>query len=209
MAINFLTPLSMVLAIRKGEKTSSLSLRALRIVGPWLLMGEFNCIANINERIGQRPHNSELNPLRRCMETCEIHDLKSTGRFFTWTNKQEVPARVLSKIDRVMGNHSWETTFPTVEAAFLPEGDFDHTPMLFHFFKQHRRTCSFKFFNHWGKREEFLGVIQDIWNTPIQGLKSHQIIQKLNLIQAMCNLKFKKDKQTAVILAENNLLKAQ
>ena len=58
-------------------------------VGLWLLMGDFNCIANINERIGQRPHSSELDPLRSCMETCEVHDLKSTRRFFTWTNKQE------------------------------------------------------------------------------------------------------------------------
>ena len=118
------------------------------IVGSWLLMGDFNCIAHINEQIGQRPRSSELDPLWRCMDTCEIYDLKSTGRFFTWTNKQEGSARVLSKIDRVMGNHSWETNFPTSEVVFLPKGDFDHTLMLGHFFKQHRRTRPFKFFNH-------------------------------------------------------------
>ena len=69
-------------------------------------MGDFNCIANINERIGQRPRSHEIAPLRRCMEVCEIRDLKSTGRFFTWTNKQEGLARVFSKIDRVSVNHS-------------------------------------------------------------------------------------------------------
>ena len=119
----------------------------LHIIGPWLIMEDFNCIANINERIGQRPRNHEMVPLRRCMEVCEIHDLKSTRRFFTWTNKQEDPASVLRKIDRVLSNHSWESTFPTAEAIFLPEGEFDHTPMLVHF-KQHKRSKPFKFFNH-------------------------------------------------------------
>ena len=43
----------------------------------------------------------------------------------------------------------------------------------------------------------------------MQGLKSHQIIQKLKLVQAICKQNFKKDEQTVVIQAENNLLKAQ
>ena len=77
------------------------------IVGLWLIMGAFNCIANINERIGLRPRNHEMEPLRRCMEVCEVHDLKSAGRFFTCNNKQEGTARVLSKIDHVLGNQSY------------------------------------------------------------------------------------------------------
>ena len=75
------------------------------IESPWLLVGDFNCIANLNERIDQRPRNNEIEPLMICMENCGIHDLKSTGRFFTLSNKQEGALRVLSKIDRVMGNH--------------------------------------------------------------------------------------------------------
>ena len=38
---------------------------------------------------------------------------------------------------------------------------------------------------------------------------SHQIIHKLKLVQTICKQKFKKDEQTTVILAENNLLKSQ
>ena len=51
--------------------------------GPWIVMGDFNCIANLNERVGQKPHLHKIEPLRRCMENYEIHDLKSTERFFT------------------------------------------------------------------------------------------------------------------------------
>ena len=76
---------------KKGREYLFTQLESIKnnIVGPWLRKGDFNCIANINERIGQRPHSSELDPLRSCMETCEVHDLKRTRRFFTWTNKQE------------------------------------------------------------------------------------------------------------------------
>ena len=38
---------------------------------------------------------------------------------------------------------------------------------------------------------------------------SHQIIEKLELIQTLCYQKFKKDEQTADIQVESNLLKAQ
>ena len=66
---------------KKGREDLFNKLESIKnnIVSPWLLMGDFNCIANINERIGQRPRSSELDPLRRCMETCEVHDLKTPG----------------------------------------------------------------------------------------------------------------------------------
>ena len=179
-----------------------------QIMGPWLVIGDFNCIANLDERLGQRPRYHELEPLRRCMEICEIHDLKSTGRFFTWTNKQNGAVRVLSKIDRVMCNHLWDATFPTSEAVFLPKGDFDHTPMLVQFFKQPKRAKPFKIFNHWRQREDFLGSIQEHWSSDNQSPIFYRVIQNLSSIKNLCMRKFKKDQQAMVIQAEINLLKA-
>ena len=92
------------------------------VTGPWLVMGDFNCITNLNERIGQKPRLHEIEPLRSCMASYNIHDMKSIGRFFTWSNKQRGKARVLSKIDRVLGNPAWECSFPIAEVCFLLEG---------------------------------------------------------------------------------------
>ena len=50
---------------------------------PWLVMGDFNCIANLNERIGQKPRLHKIKPLRNCMGNYGIHDLKNTRRFYT------------------------------------------------------------------------------------------------------------------------------
>ena len=102
--------------------------------GPWMVIGDLNCVANINERIGQPVRISEVLPLRRCMDHCDLHDMKSTGRLYTWNNKQFGGKRVFSKIDRSLCNSSWEDQFPIAEASFLPEEEFDHSPILIHFF---------------------------------------------------------------------------
>lgn len=34
------------------------------------------------------------------------------------------------KLDRVMGNESWMEMFPMTEVNYMPEGDYDHCPMI-------------------------------------------------------------------------------
>ncbi|KAL2927461.1 CRISPR-associated endonuclease Cas9 [Bienertia sinuspersici] len=53
--------------------------------------------------------------------------MRATGRFFTWSNKQEGDKRVLSEIDRARCNKSCCSTFQTAETLFLHENSFDHT----------------------------------------------------------------------------------
>lgn len=74
------------------------------ISSPWLVLGDFNCIANLDEWIGAPVRVLEVTPLCDCMAECGLHDLQYSGRFFTWSNKQAGSQRVLSKIDRVLGN---------------------------------------------------------------------------------------------------------
>lgn len=58
------------------------------ISSPWIILGEFNCVANLDERLGSPVRLVEVQPLRDCTAFCGVHDLKYHGRFFTWTNKQ-------------------------------------------------------------------------------------------------------------------------
>ena len=60
---------------------------ARSIRNPWIVLGDFNCIANLNQRIGHPARMSEITPLRQCMVACDLHDMKVNGRFFTWNNK--------------------------------------------------------------------------------------------------------------------------
>src|SRR5687768_16406016 len=75
--------------------------------GPWIVLGDFNCIANFNERIRQPMKLYEIFPLRTCIHQCGIHDMKSTGHFYTWNNKQEGGKRVFSRIHKALCNAHW------------------------------------------------------------------------------------------------------
>lgn len=147
--------------------------------GPWLFLGDLNCIANFNERIGKPVKFSDIIPLRSCLDKCKIHDMKSSGHFYTWNNKQDGGKRVFSKIDRALCNDQCDDMFDNAEASFLPEGCFDHSPILIQFYKQVRVSKPFKFCNYWATNDLFLEVVENVWKCQIQGCVSFQIQQKL------------------------------
>lgn len=85
-----------------------------------------------------------------------VHDLHYNGRFFTWANKQAVDKRVLSKIDRGLGIDLWEDLFLMAFVSFLPEVNYDHSPMLIQFSKSTIGLKPFKFFNFWTLKDKLL-----------------------------------------------------
>lgn len=92
------------------------------INSPWVILGDFDCVANFDERQGQPIRFLEVKPFRDCLAWCGLHDIPFHGRFFTWTNKQAGSRRVMSKIDRVLANDLWDEAFPTASVIFLPGG---------------------------------------------------------------------------------------
>lgn len=54
---------------------------------PSIILEDFNCIANFNERIGQTVKLFEIHPLHSCIEKFDLQDMKSTCHFYTWNNK--------------------------------------------------------------------------------------------------------------------------
>lgn len=94
-------------------------------------------------------------------------------------NKQSDDRWVLIKIDRVLCNEAWEVYYPEVETVFLPEGNFDHSPMIVQFFKQILRTTHFKFCNFWATKDMFLDVVKGVWAADLTGYKSYQVHVRL------------------------------
>ena len=66
----------------------------------WCLMGDFNALRFKEDRIGgNEVQEHELRELANLLETCELHQLKSTGVYFSWTNRS-----IWSRIDYVFLN---------------------------------------------------------------------------------------------------------
>lgn len=54
---------------------------------PWVVMGDSNNVLNMEERAGSRVMFAEIRDFKQCVKTS--HDLKSSGSYVTWTNKQQ------------------------------------------------------------------------------------------------------------------------
>lgn len=93
--------------------------------------------------------------MRNCFEACKLMDVKVAGCFFTWTNKQEGESRVMSRIDRVVANQDWNDMFEGVLANFIPEGTFDHCPIILHTYKDLDSFKPFRFYNMWCNAHQF------------------------------------------------------
>ncbi|XP_074314543.1 uncharacterized protein LOC141649761 [Silene latifolia] len=163
------------------------SLRAFhsKITGPWMACGDFNALKALDERLGGADvTGAEVRPLCQVTQDCDLYEMKSTGSFFTWTNKHEVSGKVYSRLDRVFVNEDWVLRFSESYAHFLPEGSFDHCPCLIRFDDIVRTSKpSFKYYNMWSKATDFDEVVQHGWSYIIHGTPMFQVVHKLKVLK--------------------------
>ncbi|XP_019260386.1 PREDICTED: uncharacterized protein LOC109238392 [Nicotiana attenuata] len=155
-----------------------------QVQGPWSVMGDFNCVLHKEERIGSPVTVTEIRDFKSCVETCDLHDLKSTGAYFTWNNKQEGEDKVMSKIDRVLVNSDWVTNLPASTVHYIEEGLYDHCPAIISWEKGgNKKEKQFKYFNIWSMAPEFSEKVEESWQVKITGCKQYQLVGKLNRLK--------------------------
>ena len=76
--------LTMVYGLNKATERDELwnQLEQIRqkIDGAWCVMGDFNAISGLNERLGGSVvNNADIQPISKMMTECEIEDLKAKG----------------------------------------------------------------------------------------------------------------------------------
>lgn len=98
---------------------------------PFLLIGNFNCILNTNERIGgsQRLNSYILN-FQSFISNARLKEIPSKVCYFTWNNNQD-PGRVWSKLDRAFYNYALFNMFPSAFVDVLPIFGSDNSPIVF------------------------------------------------------------------------------
>ncbi|RAL53575.1 hypothetical protein DM860_012190 [Cuscuta australis] len=97
---------------------------------PWCVLGDFNTVLKMDERVGGNPVNwEEITEFSSCLSTCGLEDLPYEGSKYTWCNNQGLGKLIYSKLDRIMGNVEWLLKFD-FKACFREGGVSDHSAMI-------------------------------------------------------------------------------
>ncbi|XP_074306305.1 uncharacterized protein LOC141641547 [Silene latifolia] len=160
------------------------ALKSWSINDPWVVLGDFNNVKYSSERVGKPVKDAEMLPFQEVLDECELHDMKTTGAFFTWTNKHPSETRVFSRIDRVVVNTAWLDVWPDYFAHFAPEGSFDHCPCAISCEADNiPRRKPFKFFNMWSRVPDFHDIVKKNWSVYIHGSLMFRVVQKMKLLK--------------------------
>ncbi|XP_057770939.1 uncharacterized protein LOC130990727 [Salvia miltiorrhiza] len=97
---------------------------------PWLVGGDFNEILRDSDKIGgkTRPY-SLMEAFRSTIYYCRLHEIAKPDCGYTWTNKRK-DEPIFERLDRFLGNATWNTTYTNSAYQALDFFRSDHRPIL-------------------------------------------------------------------------------
>lgn len=109
-------------------------------------------------------------------------DLKPSGNWFTWHNRQGQDA-VWERLDRALCNSNWMSNFPHTHVSCLPIFTSDHSPVLItthHALPFRNRPKRFEAF--WLTDPTCHDVVFSTWATQFLGSSAYKVKVRLNLV---------------------------
>uniref|UniRef100_A0A2N9FR65 Reverse transcriptase domain-containing protein n=1 Tax=Fagus sylvatica TaxID=28930 RepID=A0A2N9FR65_FAGSY len=149
--------------------------------GPWMCVGDFNCIISQEEkRGGSKIGSSSGGGLREFMEDWGGIDLGFIGYEFTWCNKRGGLANIRERLDRAICNGDWRLIFPKAGVIHLPLLQSDHNPiMVVANLEVGRKARPFRFEAAWTRDASSHQVIEAAWEEPVRGSASYRLMRRI------------------------------
>ncbi|XP_062074968.1 uncharacterized protein LOC133778976 [Humulus lupulus] len=159
----------------------------VKIVGPWLVAGDFNAVFNFDDRVGGQPITKlEMEDARSWRASSLLSEIRRIGFHYTWSNKQVEGSRIFSKLDRVLSNEAWVDSFPNSEARFNWDTILDHCFCIIKtVISKVSGAKPFKFFNMWANHIDFRESVLNSWSVLVKGTGLMGILQKLTRLKAV------------------------
>ncbi|XP_019262276.1 PREDICTED: uncharacterized protein LOC109240107 [Nicotiana attenuata] len=150
-----------------------------QINSPWLIMGDFNAILDIDERVnGTVVQENEVKDFRALMEDCRLTELATMGRSYTWINNH-----VYSRINRAFVNVHWMLNMPLIQVNVMDPHFLDNSPSCIELeTTMGSRRKPFKFYKCLANHPEFGTIVQEGWYNREGSMRS--IWKKLKSMKA-------------------------
>ncbi|KAK4721641.1 hypothetical protein R3W88_011874 [Solanum pinnatisectum] len=125
----------------------------MRCRQPWLVMGDFNSILHVEDRImGSQVQETELRDFKQCLLDTRLTKLKTVGRNYTWTN-----GHTYSSIDKSLVNAMWLQSWTHLECNILDPRFSDHSHLCVTIeARENTGPKPFRFFNYLADHPEFM-----------------------------------------------------
>ncbi|GJX36326.1 hypothetical protein Tco_0247883 [Tanacetum coccineum] len=100
-------------------------------VMPWCLLRDFKVSLHADEKsTGSLSINTGMRDFQECMDDIEMSDVNNMGLRFTWNQKPKGDNGVLKKIDQIIANLAFYTSFVGSSAIFQPYRILDHSSAI-------------------------------------------------------------------------------
>ncbi|KAA3467449.1 reverse transcriptase [Gossypium australe] len=98
---------------------------------PWVVLGDFNEIANSFEKKGGRRRSKrKMSEFRTALDECQLSDLGFVGRWYTWERGKFLSSIIRERLDRGVATFDWVNLFPNYQLEHLSHSFSDHCPIL-------------------------------------------------------------------------------
>ncbi|XP_071704822.1 uncharacterized protein [Rutidosis leptorrhynchoides] len=138
-----------------------------------------------NDLNGGSRMSSDMIDFNDCVNSLEVEDVGSTGFHFTWTKSLKNPkCGVLKKLDRIMANEEFLSSYQQASIVFHPYLISDHSPAVMTIPKS--IVCnskSFRFMNFLADKEEFLPIVSAGWSRRVDGYHMYFVVKRLKLMK--------------------------
>ncbi|GKU91977.1 hypothetical protein SLEP1_g5773 [Rubroshorea leprosula] len=117
--------------VMKNEFWSFLHDLALSTTESWVVMGDFNDIATVDEASPRAVHRfTSARHFREHLEACHLHSKDSLGCKFTWIRQTNGRVTLRERLDRALFNLAGLEEFPDAKLINLPRLCSDHHPIM-------------------------------------------------------------------------------
>nr|XP_009767123.1 PREDICTED: uncharacterized protein LOC104218348 [Nicotiana sylvestris]XP_016478926.1 PREDICTED: uncharacterized protein LOC107800291 [Nicotiana tabacum] len=140
---------------------------------PWCVIGDFNVIAFVEEKIGGIPYQmSKILDFFSMTEDSGLVDLVYYGHKYTGSNGRGPNSISWKRLDRGLVNDQWLTAFPATTVHHLASAGSDHNPLLMEInVRQEMDNRYFKFLNCWVDNEKFFPLVEEEYGDIFQKAK--------------------------------------
>ncbi|KAL0294270.1 UNVERIFIED_CONTAM: hypothetical protein Sradi_6895900 [Sesamum radiatum] len=159
-------------------------LSTLTTTVPWLVGGDFNTVVDTSEVCGQSGDiRGAAEEFRGCLRDTGLITLPMQGERFTWHNCSRDSRSLWKRLDRLLVNDQWLTTWPSTSYLSLNARTSDHSPLVLRGDATDRTVGMFRFDNYLARSTEFIPSVQRVWQHRIVGTAMYEVTRKLKALK--------------------------